>query len=130
MMIRPFLKRAMRRLATAFALLITGYWAAGLIGGAIPAHAGWRPPAQGITIYVETKGVHTDLVLPRRAAGVDWTQLVKPAHFGNPRYAGFDHLAFGWGERHFFLDTPTWAAVRPLNVHPPTIRSAPTTLPN
>src|SRR3546814_18939732 len=61
MMIRPFLKRAMLRLATAFALLITGYWAAGLIGGAIPAHAGWRPPAQGIPIdrksVVEGKSV-------------------------------------------------------------------------
>src|SRR3546814_18797235 len=104
MMIRPFLKRAMRRLATAFALLITGYWAAGLIGGAIPAHAGWRPPAQRITIYVETNGVHTDLVLPRRAAGVDLTRLVKPAHFGDPRYAGFAHIAFVWGERHFSLE--------------------------
>src|SRR3546814_5762847 len=56
----------------------------------------------------------SDLVLPRRAAGVDWTRLVKPAHFGDPRYAGFDHLAFGWGERHFYLETPTWADVRPL----------------
>src|SRR3546814_17207249 len=53
MMIRPFLKRAMLRLATAFALLITGFLAAGLIGGAIPAHAGWRPPAPGITLSVE-----------------------------------------------------------------------------
>src|SRR3546814_8906541 len=75
MMIRPFLKRAMLRLATAFALLITGYWAAGLIGGAIPAHAGWRPPAQGITIYVETNGVHTDLVLPRPPADRTGTRL-------------------------------------------------------
>src|SRR3546814_13321927 len=107
MMIRPFLKRAMLRLATAFALLITGYWAAGLIGGAIPAHAGWRPPAQGITIYVETNGVHTDLVLPRRAAGVDWTRLVQPAPFGDPRCAGFDHRPFRGGGGAFILRTPT-----------------------
>lgn len=112
----PLLKHLALRLAMAFVLLIVGYWAAGLTGGAIPANPGWRPPARGITIYVETNGVHTDLVLPKRAGGIDWTRLVRPEHFGDPRYAGYDHLAFGWGERHFYLETPTWADVRPLTV--------------
>ncbi|MFC4847467.1 TIGR02117 family protein [Hephaestia sp. GCM10023244] len=111
-----FLRRAILWLATGVALLTAVYVTAGLVGGAIPANARWRPPATGITIYVETNGVHTDLILPKRAAGIDWTRLVRPEHFGDPRYTRLDHLAFGWGERHFYLETPTWADVRPLTV--------------
>src|SRR3546814_15702322 len=54
MMIRPFLQRAMLRLATAFALLITGSLAAWLFGGANPGHSGWRPPGPGIPIHSDT----------------------------------------------------------------------------
>jgi uncharacterized protein (TIGR02117 family) len=98
------------------AALIVGYGVAGLIGGSIPAHAGWRPPAAGVTIFVETNGVHTDLVLPAAAAGVDWRDLVRPQDIADPRYAAYDHLAFGWGEARFYLETPTWADVRPGTV--------------
>jgi uncharacterized protein (TIGR02117 family) len=97
-------------------VLIMAYGAAGLVGGAIPANAGWRPPAQGVTIYVETNGVHTDLVVPIAAAGIDWRDLVRPEDIADPRYAGYDHLAIGWGEATFYLETPTWAAVRPTTV--------------
>ena len=31
-------------------------------------------------------------------------------------YAGYDHLAIGWGDRRFFLDTPTWWDVRPATL--------------
>ena len=96
--------------------LLLGYGAAGIIGGSIPANAGWRPPAHGVTIYVETNGVHTDLVVPVAIAGVDWRDLIRPEDIADPRYAGFDHLAIGWGEATFYLETPTWADVRPMTV--------------
>ncbi|TPG40985.1 TIGR02117 family protein [Sphingomonas koreensis] len=96
--------------------LIAAYGAAGFVGGAIPANAGWRPPAQGIRIYVETNGVHTDLVVPVVAAGIDWRALIRPGDIADPRYAAYDHLAFGWGERDFYLKTPHWADVRPGTV--------------
>jgi hypothetical protein len=46
------------------------YIAAGLIGGAVPVNAGWRPPAQGVRIFVESNGVHTGIVVPKVAAGI------------------------------------------------------------
>ncbi|HEU4961615.1 MAG TPA: TIGR02117 family protein [Sphingomonas sp.] len=98
------------------ALLVVGYGAAGLAGGSIPVNAGWRPPAEGVTIIVETNGVHTDLVVPVAAAGVDWRDLVRPEDIADPRYAAYDHLAFGWGEARFYRETPTWADVRPTTV--------------
>jgi uncharacterized protein (TIGR02117 family) len=97
-------------------MLVLLYGAAGLLGGAIPVNAGWRPPASGVTVYVETNGVHTDLVVPVVAAGVDWRDLVRPGDIADPRYAAYDHLAIGWGEARFYLETPTWADVRPGTV--------------
>jgi uncharacterized protein (TIGR02117 family) len=102
--------------ALALAAPIVAYGAAGLIGGAIPVNAGWRPPAAGVTVYLETNGVHTDLVVPAAAAGIDWRGLVRPEGITDPRYAAYDHLAFGWGEARFYLETPTWADVRPGTV--------------
>ena len=111
--------RVGQRLATvllALFALIVAYGAAGLAGGSIPVNRGWRPPVSGITIYVETNGVHTDLVVPVAAAGIDWRDLARAGDIADPRYAAYDHLAIGWGEARFYLETPTWADVRPGTV--------------
>lgn len=104
--------RVAKAIAAAIVLLIAGYAAAGMVGGAIPANAAWRAPAQGVTIYVESNGVHTGIIVPKVAAGVDWRARVPASDLADPRYAGFDHVAFGWGERAFYLETPTWADVK------------------
>lgn len=103
-------------LASALVLLLVGYATAGLVGGAIPRHAAWVPPGDGVRIVIESNGVHTDVVLPKLAAGVDLSDLVPAADLADPHYAGYDHIAVGWGERTFYLETPTWADVRPLTV--------------
>lgn len=101
-----------RRAFALLALLIGGYATAGLVGGAVPANADWRPPSQGVRIYVESNGIHVGLVLPKVAGGIDWRGLAPGADLADPRYAGYDHLAIGWGERAFFLDTATWADLK------------------
>ncbi len=71
-----------------------------------------KPPAEGVRIYVESNGVHVGLVVPKVAAGVDWRGVAPGADLADPRYAGYDHLAIGWGERAFYLETATWADVK------------------
>ena len=100
------------RCAILLGLLAGGYAAAGLIGGAIPANAAWRPPVEGVRVYVESNGIHVGIVVPKVAAGVDWRGIAPGADVADPRYGGYDHLAIGWGERAFFLDTATWADLR------------------
>lgn len=100
----------------AFVALVMAYLSAGLIGGALPANRGWRPPADGVTIAVETNGVHTDLILPKVAAGIDWRDIARAGDIADPRYADYDHVAIGWGEARFYLETPTWADIRPTTV--------------
>ena len=105
----------MKAVASTFGSIVAvllGYVLAGLIGGAIPAGGAEPRPATGVTIWVESNGVHTGIVVPKVAAGVDWRGLARPDHLADARYAAHDHLSFGWGERAFYLETPTWAEVK------------------
>lgn len=106
-------RRWIARAVAGLVLLALAYIAAGLIGGSLPANAGWRPPERGVTIWVEDNGIHTGFVMPKVAAGIDWRRFAPPGDLRDPRYARFDHVAIGWGEHGFYLGTPTWADVRP-----------------
>ncbi len=107
----PAARWALRLLASLVAL-VAAYGLAGLIGGAIPANANWRPAEQGVRIYVDDNGVHTGLVLPQVAAGVDWRGQLRGDALADPRYAGLSHVAFGWGDRAFYVETPHWSDIK------------------
>lgn len=92
------------------------YGLAALVGGAIPANPGWREPREGVRIYVEDNGIHTGIVMPVRAGGVDLSDLARPRDLRDPRYGAHGWRAFGWGDRDFYLGTPTWADLNPLTV--------------
>ncbi|WBH15506.1 TIGR02117 family protein [Sphingomonas radiodurans] len=106
----------MRR-AFVIAASVTGgvlaYPVAGVVGGLIPSNAGWAPPERGITIYIESNGIHTGIVMPKLAAGVDWREDFPARDLVDPRYGALDHLSIGWGERNFYIGTPTWADLKP-----------------
>ncbi len=102
---------SLRILAVVLALAAS-YAVAGLVGGAIPTNRDWHAPPRGIRIFVESNGVHTGIIVPKVAAGVDWRGFARPGDLRDPRYAASDHLAIGWGEKAFFLETPTWADVK------------------
>lgn len=104
--------RIIGRISTMLGLIILAYVLAGIGGSLIPHNSGWSEPETGITVYVHDNGIHTGLVLPRRNAIADWSNLVQPGHLADPRYAS-DHLLFGWGDRTFYLETPTWGDLRP-----------------
>ncbi len=66
-----------------------------------------REPAT-VEAYVLGNGVHTDLVLPIRSAAIDWSQRFRPEQFRAPP-PDAEFVAIGWGDREFYLHTPTWA---------------------
>jgi uncharacterized protein (TIGR02117 family) len=98
----------LRRAAFLFIGVIALYLGAALIGSHIPANPGWSETEGGITIYVETNGHHTGIVVPVAAAGIDLSLTFRPTDLGNKQFAG-NWLAIGWGDRDFYLNTPTWA---------------------
>lgn len=103
--------RLARRIGVALLLSIGMYATAGMIGGAIPANAAWVQPADGVRIYIEDNGIHTGIVMPVTAAGVDWRGTFPASDLADPRYAGFGHVTVGWGDRAFYVETPTWSDI-------------------
>ena len=96
------------------------YMIAGLVGGAIPANRDWVEPEQGIAVWVEDNGIHTGIVLPlvgpADVAGADWRDLISPYDARDPAYGRHSHVAFGWGDRDFYVNTPRWRGLRPMTV--------------
>jgi uncharacterized protein (TIGR02117 family) len=87
------------------------YLGAALVGSVVPANTNWREPRDGVTILVRTNGVHTWILVPKHNAQMDWRPLVPASHIPDQRYAG-DYLAFGYGNREFYLNTPHWEDLR------------------
>ena len=56
-------------------------------------------------IYISSNGVHTDFILP--VTLVPQTLRDQIGYLADYRY-----LAFGWGDKGFYLDTPTWADLK------------------
>lgn len=68
-------------------------------------------PGEYATIYVLTNGAHTDVVVPVRTDVIDWSRIVRFDHTVGKNPSA-DYVAFGWGDKGFYLDTPTWADLR------------------
>jgi len=108
------MKRWLRRLA----FILLGFVAAvGLYVAVACALVLWpanaKPPADAATApeveaWVLSNGVHTDYVFPVRSATIDWRRVFAPADFRAPP-PDAEFVAIGWGDREFYLNTPTWA---------------------
>ncbi|WP_322965826.1 TIGR02117 family protein [Sphingomonas fuzhouensis] len=109
------LGRVARGLLAAIGLILLAYIGAGLALGMIPRKTAPMPAAgaDAVTIFVESSAIHTAIIVPKQAAGVDWREWAPPQDLRDPRYAGFPFLAIGWGEAGFFRETPRWRDVKP-----------------
>ncbi|TWT85339.1 hypothetical protein Pla123a_01460 [Posidoniimonas polymericola] len=110
---RRFLRR-LRRWLVRGVLAVVGFvafYALFLLVGLIQVNRGYAPPADGIEVFVQSDAVHTDLILPIQNGQWDWSELLPAADFPEePAWA--THYAIGWGDRGFYLDTPTWADLK------------------
>ncbi|KPP96527.1 DUF2459 domain-containing protein [Erythrobacter sp. HL-111] len=102
------LRRWLLRAALALVALPVLYAAAAWIGSSIPRNGDWEQPDTGVTIMVADNGVHTEIVMPIRAEGHDWRAHFQPGDIAAAARR-YTHVAVSWGERNFFLETPTWA---------------------
>ena len=93
------------------AVAVAAYLSAALILGLLPVNTSFRQARNGITIFVRTNGVHTDLALPVHTATIDWSREFPAAHFAGP-VSELSTIGFGWGDRDFYVQTRTWGDVR------------------
>lgn len=105
---------AARALAVLLCSLLA-YALAALVAAVLPVNRDWQAvaPDHGVTIWLTTNGVHTALLMPRNAAGVDWTRYFSPADTRAPAASDrYEMVEVGWGDREFFLNTPEWKDLR------------------
>lgn len=64
-----------------------------------------------VEIFILTNGVHTDIVMPTKNEQIDWSKQIL---FKNTKTADstYKYIAMGWGDKGFYLETPTWADLK------------------
>jgi uncharacterized protein (TIGR02117 family) len=104
-----------RRALIALAAIPALYLLAALVGSLVPVNRGWVEADQGITIYLADNGIHTDIVMPAVAQGLDWRPLLPKRDFAAP-HPDARWVAFGSGEERVYLETPRWRDIRPKTI--------------
>ena len=93
--------------ALAWVLLLAGlYVLFGLGLSLIPVGGGEKKGKKTHTLWVSNNGVHTDLIFPLADLPPDLRSQL-------PWVEVYRYAAFGWGDKGFYLDTPTWAELSP-----------------
>ncbi|KFF00308.1 hypothetical protein IX39_06515 [Chryseobacterium formosense] len=64
-----------------------------------------------IPIYIYTNGVHTDIVMPVKNELHDWSAKIPFSNTKSKR-TDYQFVGIGWGDKGFYLDTPTWADLK------------------
>ncbi len=103
--------RTIGRVLGAFLALIALYLVAAFTLSRIPVTAE-QDGGTDITAYILSNGVHTDIVVPVRTEQIDWSTLVSYRNTkGQDSSAAW--VGFGWGDKGFYLETPTWGDLTP-----------------
>ena len=109
---KPLFRRVRRWLfRSAASLIIVGIgYVALVVAGLFPVNRDFVPTEDGIAIYVASNGVHTDIHVPITTSIFDWRTVLLSEHFQQPT-SSFRYVALGWGDRDFYVNTPTWEDV-------------------
>lgn len=90
---------------------LIGFYVFAVIIGLWPVNRDFVETPGGVEIFISSSSVHSDLILPIQAAAHDWRDEFRDEHF-LPRSASTTHVAVGWGDRGFYIETPTWADLK------------------
>ena len=64
-----------------------------------------------VDIFILSNGVHTDIVVPVKNEYYNWSKQIKFEHT-KLKDSTAKYIAVGWGDRGFYLETPTWADLK------------------
>ena len=107
---RPIWKRTLRIAARAllgFVLFVALYFSAAFLLSRMGVKEEKGQPDE-LSIFIKTNGAHTDLVMPVRHPLRDWDSLLPAANTRGRDTTG-QYIGVGWGDKGFYLETPTWA---------------------
>jgi len=93
-------------------IFVVLYFAAFYLLSNITVNNDFKQPAEGIDIYLLSNGVHTDIVVPVKNECNDWGKEID-YRLTKAQDPAMNYLSVGWGDKGFYLDTPTWADLKP-----------------
>jgi len=64
-----------------------------------------------IEIFILSNGVHTDIVVPLKNNFKDWSKEIQ-FNQTKAKDSMMNYLAFGWGDKGFYLNTPEWSDLK------------------
>ena len=96
----------------AIVIVIILYIIIGMGSSLIPVNTTQPKEPKEFEIFIQSNGVHTDIVMPVQNEIVDWRRFVDPSH---TRAGAVDYsfVAFGWGDLGFYEHTPEWKDLKP-----------------
>lgn len=68
------------------------------------------PTSGSVELFIRSNGVHTELSMPSESEVFCWTDFLPLDAY--EEVPSFQYVAIGWGDKGFFLDTPTWAELK------------------
>ncbi len=108
---KNILKYGLRSIYVIFGLVLL-YVFCGYFIPFIPVKAEQTADPKTVDIYILTNGVHTDLVVPIKNSEFDWSKEIPFSNTRSKR-SNYQFAGIGWGDKGFYLDTPTWAELKP-----------------
>ena len=106
--INKIIKRSLRFLAYFIGILLAyiiiawcmGYWA---------INRDNYPPidTETVDVYIISNGMHTDIMMPMEHARWQWRNWISERDTNSPNHIA-QYVAIGWGDKGFYLNTPTW----------------------
>lgn len=94
--------------------LLAFYFLCVLIG-LIPVNNDFKPTEDGVQIILTSTAIHADIVLPIQHAETNWRECFPAEHFTGD-VSSATHVAIGWGDQGFFIETPTWSDLKTSTV--------------
>jgi uncharacterized protein (TIGR02117 family) len=88
------------------------YWGVAQVLSRIPVAAAPTTEPATVPFFIRSNGVHTDLVMPVKSSFIDWSQQL-PFSNTQANDTTYHFVGIGWGDKGFYLETPTWAELKP-----------------
>ncbi len=93
------------------------FYGLAIVVGLYPVNSGFTETSDGIEIFVRSGAFHSDLIIPidvskhESVESIDWSTIFDDQDFGDDIELK-THLAFGWGDTGFYINTPTWGDMK------------------
>jgi uncharacterized protein (TIGR02117 family) len=111
---KPLIKKAMgflRKLALWLYVFVSLYFVSAFMLSLITLNSVDPDPANEVTVFLRSNGVHTDIAVPVKNAIKDWSSEIRYSHT-KASDSSAAYIAFGWGNKDFYLNTPEWSDLK------------------